>query len=292
MTTNYQPKVLAPVSANGRFFTLQLRENISPRAAVERLALNFDPSHGVLGVGEPLARALGANVSGLRAFPMLDAKHIAIPSTQGALWISLSCDDASELHDRCWTLQRALEDTFVVDEEISAFKYHGGRDLSGYEDGTENPVDEAAIEAAIVTDGALAGASFVAVQRYVHDLKKLETFSPHERDNLIGRERESNEEMDDAPVSAHVKRAAQESFDPAAFMVRKSMPWGGAHENGLYFVAFGHSLDAFENVLRRMIGLEDGITDGLFQFSRAVTGGYYFCPPVKNGKLDLSAFGL
>jgi hypothetical protein len=28
-----------------------------------------------------------------------------------------------------------------------------------------------------------------------------------------------------APPSAHVKSAAQESYDPPAFMVRRSMPW-------------------------------------------------------------------
>ena len=53
-------------------------------------------------------------------------------------------------------------------------------------------------------------------------------------------------------------------------------------------VAFGADLDRYERVLRRMAGLEDGITDALFTFSRPVTGGYYWCPPLKAGRLDLS----
>jgi len=57
-------------------------------------------------------------------------------------------------------------------------------------------------------------------------------------------------------------------------------------------VAFGHSLDAFEAQLRRMVGLDDGITDALFRFSRPVTGSYFWCPPVRDGRLDLSAIGL
>ena len=52
---------------------------------------------------------------------------------------------------------------------------------------------------------------------------------------------------------------------------------------------FGRTLDAFEVQLRRMVGLEDGITDALFRFSRPVTGAYYWCPPVLDGRLDLSA---
>ena len=127
-----------------------------------------------------------------------------------------------------------------------------------------------------------------AVQRWVHDLAHFRTHSPAECDHIIGRRRTDHEELDDAPESAHVKRSAQESYEPPAFMLRRSMPWAGTREQGLEFIAFGHSLDAFEQVLRRMAGLEDGIVDALFTFSRPLTGGYYWCPPLKDGRLDLS----
>ena len=58
------------------------------------------------------------------------------------------------------------------------------------------------------------------------------------------------------------------------------------------FVAFGHSLDAFEAQLRRMVGAEDGITDALFRFTWPVTGAYFWCPPMANGWLDLRARGM
>jgi putative iron-dependent peroxidase len=70
------------------------------------------------------------------------------------------------------------------------------------------------------------------------------------------------------------------------------MPWADANEEGLVFVAFGHSLDGFEAQLTRMSGLEDGVSDALFTFSRPVTGGYFWCPPVAGGKLNLNAIGL
>ena len=53
------------------------------------------------------------------------------------------------------------------------------------------------------------------------------------------------------------------------------------------FVAFGHSHDAFEAQLRRMVGEDDGIVDALFDFTRPVTGAYFRCPPLKAGKLVL-----
>jgi putative iron-dependent peroxidase len=113
-----------------------------------------------------------------------------------------------------------------------------------------------------------------------------------ERDNIIGRRVSDNEELPDAPDSAHVKRTAQEDFEPEAFVVRRSMPWADADREGLAFVAFGASLDAFEAQLTRMSGLEDGTADALFRFSRPVTGAYFWCPPVKGEKLNLSAIGM
>jgi porphyrinogen peroxidase len=109
---------------------------------------------------------------------------------------------------------------------------------------------------------------------------------------VIGRRRVGNEEIGDAPATAHVKRTAQESFDPPAFMLRRSLPWGGAGEQGLYFVAFGESLDRYERVLDRMAGREDGVVDALLGFSRALSGGYYWCPPLRAGRLDLSRLGV
>jgi putative iron-dependent peroxidase len=98
--------------------------------------------------------------------------------------------------------------------------------------------------------------------------------------------------LDDAPASAHVKRTAQESFDPEAFVVRRSMPWATGERAGLMFVGFGHSFDAFEAQMRRMAGLEDGVVDALFQISKPVTGAYAWVPPMRDGQLDLQAVGI
>lgn len=78
-------------------------------------------------------------------------------------------------------------------------------------------------------------------------------------------------------------------------MVRRSMPWGTVAESGLVFVAYGATLDPFERVLARMVGQEDGVPDALFRFTRPVTGGYYWCPPIGatgDATLDLRALGL
>jgi putative iron-dependent peroxidase len=287
MSATHQPAVLAKVPTEGTFLTLDLAhvdDAGSVLEAVRRLEARADT---VLGVGEPLVRGAGRRVDGLRGFPAFAGASVAVPSTQAAAFVFLSGGDGGERVHRARELVAALGKVRVVDD-VPAFSYAGGRDLSGYEDGTENP-EERAAEVALVSEGLGKGGSFVAVQRWVHTLSVLEGLSPTARDHVIGRSRETNEELDDAPESAHVKRSAQESYSPEAFMLRRSMPFGSASQHGLVFVAYGSSLDAYERVLRRMVGLDDGIRDAIFTYSRPVTGGYYFCPPVRGGRYDLRA---
>ena len=288
-----QPCILAPVPAHARSLTFEVRGGADPRPALARLLPVLDPDASVVGVGEPLARALGKAIPGLRAFPSLTLAGVAaaIPSTQGALWVLLHGADPGETADRADAVRAALTGELVMTDDVETFKYREGRDLSGYEDGTENPTGDKATAAAIVSGGgALGGASFVAVQRWVHDLGYFESFPATERDLTIGRRIADNEEIEDAPPSAHVKRASQESFDPEAFMVRRSMPWMKGGEKGLLFLAYGESADRYERVLRRMVGMEDGIVDALFRFTRAVTSGYYFCPRLEGRRVDASFF--
>jgi putative iron-dependent peroxidase len=290
-----QSAILKPVPLVGAALVFDLDPGVDPRPGLA--AIRGEPDDGcvVLGIGAPLALAMRAHVDGLRGFPALSGVGVAFPSTHGGLWVFVRGDERGAVLERSMAIQRKLGAGWRVLEVVDAFRYREGRDLTGYEDGTENPKGEAAIEAAIVANGGsgMAGGSFVAVQRYVHDLARFQGFEADARDQIIGRRAVDNEEIEDAVATAHVKRSAQESFDPPAFMVRRSMPWGDLREHGLYFVAYVESLDRFERVLRRMAGLDDGEVDGLLGVTRAISGGYYFCPPMtKGGGVDLRAVGM
>jgi putative iron-dependent peroxidase len=286
-----QQGILAPIPPLARhlFFTLDSATELS--AALDALAGVVDGERCVCGFGASLLQALGVTVEGLRAFPALTGAGVDVPSTQHALWCWLRGDDRGELLHRGRALQAALAPAFRLEQAVDAFRYRSGDDLSGYEDGTENPKDDDAVAAACAIEAGegLCGGSFAAIQQWRHDLDFFERLPEDEQDNIIGRRKSDNEELEDAPESAHVKRTAQESFEPEAFVLRRSMPWADGQGAGLMFLAFGCTLDAFEVQMRRMAGLDDGIVDALFRFSRPLTGGYYWCPPVNAGQLDLRA---
>ncbi len=286
----YQTGVLQPVPQQAVYLTCDLLRETSLLQAIEVLQ-NINLASDVVGIGQSLLDRFNQSVPGLVSMPLFASKHINLPSTGTDLWCWLRGNDRGELLHRSRRIIQHLSPAFELIEIVDSFKYAEGRDLTGYEDGTENPQDQAAVDAAICTsdDQAINGSSFVAVQQWLHDLDAFQAFSTEQQDNIIGRRRSDNAELDDAPESAHVKRTAQESFDPEAFLLRRSMPWSKNLQAGLMFVAFGRSFDAFEAQLNRMTGNEDGIEDGLFQFSSVLTGAYYWCPPLIQGQLNLAA---
>ncbi len=289
-----QRGILLPPPGLAVYLNFDLAAGADVRAALASLRDQVDGEQVVAGIGLSTVQALGRQIDGLRPFAALSGPGVDVPATPAALWLWLRGTDRGELLHRARQLEAAVLPVFYLREAVDGFQYRDGHDLTGYEDGTENPKDAAAEAAALVRGRGpgLDGSSFVAVQRWVHELARFEAMPAEQQDLSVGRHRIGNAEIDDAPPSAHVKRTAQESFSPPAFVLRRSMPWARGLEGGLMFVAFGHSLDAFQAQLRRMTGAEDGITDALFRFTWPVTGAYFWCPPVDSGRLDLRALGL
>ena len=289
-----QTGILQPLPPFGSYLIFEKLPDVSLKEALRCLQqLDLEPCH-VLGIGPAMIPALAEQAIALSPFPAMSGVGVNIPSTQHDVWIWLRGDEPGMLVVDAQFMSAELSECFDLVMQTQAFKHGSGRDLTGYEDGTENPEGEQALEAAFVANQSvgLDGSSYVAVQQWVHDLSRFSMHSQPEKDHMIGRRLSDNQELDDAPESAHVKRTAQESFEPEAFLLRRSMPWAEGADAGLMFVAFGHSTQAFEQQLIRMAGLEDGVVDALFSFTRPITGGYYWCPPSLKAGLDWSALQL
>lgn len=283
-----QHGILAPVPALGRVLFFDLALPGLADAALARLNERAW-SEDVVGVSAALIALLGGDVPGFGGFPRLDGAKVEIPVTQSSLMVMLRGDDPAELVRRGELAAACLDPAFTLTECDNMFRYREGRDLTGYVDGTENP-ESRAEEVALVSGlgQGLDGGSFVVLQRFKHDLAQFRRFTSEQRDQIMGRHLETNEELGDAPPTAHVKRTAQEGFAPPAFVLRRSMAYQRGAESGLVFVAYGASLEPYAALLRRMVGAEDGFVDSLFQFSTPVSGAAYFCPPRQGERLDLS----
>jgi putative iron-dependent peroxidase len=100
-----------------------------------------------------------------------------------------------------------ISDVVSPEDEVHGFRYLDDRDLLGFVDGTENPRNEAVMEAALIgaEDAAFAPGSCVIVQKYLHDLDGWNALSAEAQERIIGRTEFSDIELDDSvkPTSAH-----------------------------------------------------------------------------------------
>jgi putative iron-dependent peroxidase len=202
-TTLYQPGILEPVPPVARYVLFNLAgQGVNAQAIKEafaRLSPMANGSDVVLGIGPSLVEALGASIPGLHPFPDLSGNGVRVPATPATLWCWVRGEDLGDLLHLTRRVQKALAPVFVVRHVVDAFRHAlgesgHGKDLTGYEDGTENPKGEAAEEAAFAhgEGEGLDGSSYVAVQQWVHDLDAFDALASEEQDRHFGRRRSDN----------------------------------------------------------------------------------------------------
>ena len=205
------------------------------------------------------------------------------PSTQHDfwLWISGSSTDVVFEHVRAATL--VLKDVMALAEERACFVHRDSRDLTGFIDGTANPPTLGAPAIALVPAGQPgAGGSHVLAMRWVHNLDAFDALPLHEQERVFGRSRPDSRELQgvDKPPTAHIARVQIDDMDGRELQIyRRSVPYGTVAEPGLYFVAFSQDPARFHRMLARMFGTSgDGLHDHLTDFSKPVSGAFYFAP--------------
>jgi putative iron-dependent peroxidase len=236
----------------------------------------------VVAFGNDVWRDLSGNQGAdeLKSFEPL-GKGLA-PATQRDMLLHIQ----SLRHDVNFALAQAALKAFgssvVVEEEIHGFRALEERDLSGFVDGTENPKAEARAQVAIIPEGSVdAGGSYVMVQRWKHNLVQWERFSVQQQEEVIGRTKETDEELDSdtRPDTSHVSRVDLKEDGKGLKILRQSLPYGTASgEHGLYFISYCARLWNIEKQLLSMFGDLDGKRDAMLRFTRPVTGSYYFAP--------------
>ncbi|MGZ4688744.1 MAG: Dyp-type peroxidase [Acidimicrobiia bacterium] len=228
----------------------------------------------------------------LRAFDTVEGLdgHRA-PSTQHDLWIWIHGTGEDLALDAARACTAVLAPVAVLAIEQPCFVYRDSRDLTGFVDGTENPPIDEAPSVALIADGEPGeGGAYVITQRWVHDLEKFHAQTVPEQEGTIGRTKPDSVELDDAvkPPTAHIARVVIEEGGEELEIYRRSTPYGTVGEHGLYFIGFSAELSRFDKMLARIFGLADGIRDHLTDFTRPVSGAYYFAPSLE----ALAALGV
>ncbi|TWX68516.1 Dyp-type peroxidase [Colwellia demingiae] len=271
-------------------------KNAFIRAAISRLPKLFDNYSdqfseanliGVVAIGDaywdefyPQARP-----AMLTPFPAMHSDDRVAPTNSYDIYIEIRSDRADVNHIVSTKVCQLLGDSVELIEQVQAFRFLDGRDLTGFVDGTENPQGLHRREVALVKgedDINFAGGSYLHTQRYQHNLTLWGSLAEHEQEDVYGRTKLDNVEYDneDKALTAHTKRTSlKDEQGNSLEIVRQSMPYGDMKRKGLFFVSYCQSPKPFEIMLKSMIhGDGHGNSDHLLKYTQAETGSAFFAP--------------
>ncbi len=168
---------------------------------------------------------------GLHPFREIRGQHHAV-STPGDILFHIRAMRMDLCFELASQIMTRLGSAVSATDEVHGFNYFDNRDLMGFVDGTENPVDQDAIKAAIIgeEDAGFTGGSYVIVQKYLHDLKRWNEVPVAEQEKIVGRTKLSDIELDDAvkPSYAHNALTTIVEDGEELDIVRDNMPFGDA----------------------------------------------------------------
>ena len=221
----------------------------------------------------------------LRQFPEMGIEDRTAPANNYDLYIEIRGDRADVNHIVATKVCQLLADSVELVEQVRAFRFLDGRDLTGFVDGTENPRGHHRRRVALINDEQdpeFAAGSYLHIQRYRHNLNLWNSLEVKEQEDVFSRTKVNNEEYSEenkAPTS-HIKRVnLKDSEGNSLEILRQSMPYGDMKLQGLFFVAYCHSSEPFELMLTSMIaGDAHGHSDHLLKYTQAETGAAFFVP--------------
>jgi putative iron-dependent peroxidase len=284
-----QPGIFAVGTSSHAYLELDLLVDADPVAAVRVLAhlaereTTMGATNLVVGVRpevwtEVSPGTMPAGLSGFEA-GVVGSDGFTMPATQHdlALWFAAAAYDV--VFDATLDAVRRLAPHAVLVSEVRGWSYHRDRDLTGFEDGTENPTLASAPRFALVPEGSPgAGGSVLLLQQWVHDAASWWALGDDVQGQVIGRTKTDSIELDPKPETSHAARTDQDDF---GHVLRRNTAYGTVSDHGTMFVGFASSKEPLHAMLESMAGV-GGPRDALTRYTTPLTGSYYWVPPTSD----------
>ena len=289
-----QTGIFALGDAAHAFVEFEIRDGASPGAFVSAVA-DLRPPHTTVGGINLVAGfrpELWRNVApddapgGLTGFdaPIVGPDGFTMPATQADAWVWLAASSYDIVFDATTSMLAALTPFATLTRETRGWSYRHSRDLTGFEDGTENPSLLEAPDVALVPEREPGGGGSVLLfQLWRHD-NRFHALRQDEQEAVIGRTKDESIELDEdtMPPDAHVARTKVVVDGEELQIFRRNMPYGTVTEHGTIFIGFSRERDRMHRMLEQMAGRDGGPRDALTRYTTPLTGAYYFVPSVQS----------
>lgn len=287
--SNPQSGIFALGTASHAYLEFDLRAGTEPRDLITAMANLREPRTTIGGINlvsgfrpelwrQVVPDGMPRDFAGFNE-DIRGADNYVMPATQhdAVLWLSGSAYDV--VFDESRQAMATLAALASVAEETSSWPYRHDRDLTGFIDGTENPsLLEAPGVLVVPEDQPGAGGTILLLQKWAHDAARWESLDVETQERVMGRRKADSVELDPRPANSHVAKTDQDDF---GHVFRRNMPYGTVTSHGTMFVGFSADQRRLSKMLDSMAGVADGVRDALTDYTKPLTGAYYFIPSVE-----------
>ena len=289
-----QVGIFALGDASHGFYEFNRAPGIDPQLLVRAVADLKPPRSTVGGVNMVLGfhPELWSTVAPADAPPNVRAFEVdlrgsdgyTMPATQADLFVWFSAASYDVIFDLATSVIEALAGLATLAREETGWSYRHSRDLTGFEDGTENPSLHVAPDIALIPDGkAGAAGSVLLFQKWEHNSSAWRSLPDAQQEAVIGRTKPESIELgeDTMPANSHVTRTKVHDKDGEEMNVfRRNVPYGTVANHGTLFFGFCAELYPLQKMLEQMAGTDGGPRDALPLYTTPLTDAYYFTPSV------------
>jgi putative iron-dependent peroxidase len=289
-----QVGIFALGDASHGFLEFTLRDGVDHEALVRAVAGLPTPHKTVGGVNlvvgfrpelwrSVVPAGAPAEVHGFNE-PVRGPGGYSMPATQADLFIWYAAAAYDIVYDLGMATLAALEPLATLERETTGWSYRHSRDLTGFEDGTENPSLYEAPDLVLVADGAPgAGGSVLLFQQWRHDTPAFNAIGESAQEKVIGRTKPDSIEFEEdvMPANSHVSRTKVLENGEEQKIFRRNVPYGSVRDHGTLFIGFAAEQSVMHRMLEQMAGSDGGPRDALTYYTTALTGAYYFVPSVQ-----------
>ena len=285
-----QSGIFALGDAAHGFFEFTLKDGADPKRLATALADLRVPHTTVGGVNmvvgyrPGLWRAIEPDgiPAGVHDFdgPVVGPDGYEMPATQADLFIWFAAAAYDIVFDLGVEAVKTIAPFAKLVRETTGWSYRHSRDLTGFEDGTENPTLYEAPSIVLIPEGPGEGGTVLLFQQWVHKTE-WEALSQETQEKVIGRTKPDSIEFDEAsmPADSHVSRTKVHVDGEELDIFRRNVPYGDVTSHGTLFIGFSADQGRMHTMLEQMAGI-GGPRDALTRFSTPLTGAYYFCPSI------------
>jgi len=286
-----QTGIFALGDAAHGFFEFTLRPGADAVAAATTLIGVREPrstvggANRVLGFRPSLWRKIAPNdaAEDVRDFEAIRGPGgYSMPATQADIWAWFSAGSYDVVFDMGTEAVASIAQYAELTREVRGWSYRHNRDLTGFQDGTENPTLDAAPEIVVIGDGPGKGGSVLLFQMWKHRENAFTGLPQDKQEAIIGRTKPDSVEFDEKrmPPDSHVSRTTLDVDGKELKIFRRNVPYGTVSDHGTLFIGFCAQQMPLQRMLEQMAGI-GGPRDSLTLYTDALTGAYYFIPSVQ-----------